>query len=258
MVFNWKKTLIIIFDIAIAIYLLLAVSAFNMPAEKASVCTEVKIDINRSVPGDACPDKNDAAGGFVNPSEIKNILEQQHLYPLGRQMADISSRTIEEALMKNPFVEKAECYKTQSGHICISLRQRTPILHVMASNGDNYYLDSQGAILPESKYASDMIVVTGNVTKKYAQKSLPLIGNTLLADKFWQNQIVQVNILHDGTVEMIPRIGEHIIYLGAPVNIAKKLERVRKFYLYGLNVAGWNKYSYINVEFDNQIICKKK
>jgi cell division protein FtsQ len=32
---------------------------------------------------------------------------------------------------------------------------------------------------------------------------------------------------------------------------------MRKFYLYGLNKAGWNKYSYINVEFDNQIICKK-
>lgn len=32
---------------------------------------------------------------------------------------------------------------------------------------------------------------------------------------------------------------------------------MRKFYLYGLNKAGWNKYSYISVEFDNQIICKK-
>ena len=247
MTFNWKKTFIIIFDIAIAIYLLLAVSAFNTPAERASVCTEVKININ-----------NEAAGGFVNPSEIKNILERGHLYPLGRKMTDFNSRDIEEALMKNPFVEKAECYKTQSGHVCISLRQRTPILHVMASNGDNYYLDSHGAILPESKYASDMIVVTGNVSKKYAQKSLPTVGNALLGNKFWQNQIVQVNILNNGTVEMIPRIGDHIIYLGAPVNIEKKLERVRKFYLYGLNVAGWNKYSYINVEFDNQIICKKR
>ena len=28
-------------------------------------------------------------------------------------------------------------------------------------------------------------------------------------------------------------VGEHIIYLGAPVNIDKKLERMRKFYLYG-------------------------
>ncbi|MBF1500255.1 MAG: cell division protein FtsQ, partial [Prevotella pallens] len=26
----------------------------------------------------------------------------------------------------------------------------------------------------------------------------------------------------------------------------------------GLSQAGWNKYSYIDVEFDNQIICKRR
>ena len=73
MTFNWKKTFIAIIDITIAVYLLLAVSAFNTPAEKATVCTEVKIDIN-----------NEAIGGFVNPSEIKNILEKNRLYPLAK------------------------------------------------------------------------------------------------------------------------------------------------------------------------------
>ena len=37
-----------------------------------------------------------------------------------------------------------------------------------------------------------------------------------------------------------------------------KLERLEKFYRYGLSQAGWNKYSYINLAFENQIICKKK
>ena len=35
------------------------------------------------------------------------------------------------------------------------------------------------------------------------------------------------------------------------------LDRLRKFYIYGLNQVGWNKYNYISVEFNNQIICKK-
>ena len=38
----------------------------------------------------------------------------------------------------------------------------------------------------------------------------------------------------------------------------KKMDRLKKFYKYGLSQAGWNKYSYIDLEFDNQIICKKK
>ena len=40
--------------------------------------------------------------------------------------------------------------------------------------------------------------------------------------------------------------------------IKKKLDRTEKFYRYGLSKVGWNKYSYIDVEFDNQIICKRK
>jgi cell division protein FtsQ len=38
----------------------------------------------------------------------------------------------------------------------------------------------------------------------------------------------------------------------------KKMNRLEKFYKYGLSEAGWNKYAYINLEFDNQIICKKR
>ena len=247
MTFNWKHTFVVVFDFVIAIYLVLAVSSFNTPAEKATVCSEVKIDLN-----------NDLADGFVNANEIKKLLERNRMYPLAQPMSDINARLIEETLLKSPFVEQAECYKTQSGHVCISLHQRTPILHIMADDGETYYLDTYGNILPESRYPSDMIVVTGTFSRKFAQKMLTKVGNVLLADKFWQDQIVQVNVLSNGTLEMVPRVGDHILFLGAPVNVDKKLERLRKFYLYGLNEAGWNKYSYISVEFDNQIICKRK
>lgn len=247
MTFNWKKSLITVFDIAIAAYLVLAVTAFNKPAEKASTCSEVKIEI-----------EDEMADGFLNANEIKNILQRNKIYPLGKQMSAINARNIEETLQKSPFVEKAECYKTQSGHICITLRQRMPVLHIMANSGDNYYIDPQGSALPETRYASDLVVATGRINRKYAQKNLAPIANLIMQDKFWNSQIEQINVLFDGSIEIVPRVGDHIIYLGAPVNIEKKLERMRKFYLYGLNKAGWNKYSYINVEFDNQIICKKK
>ena len=246
MAFNWKHSLIIVCDIVIAAYLILTVTAFNKPAEKATVCTEVIIDIDDGV-----------TDGFLNANEIKRILETGKIYPLSKPMNSVDARTIEETLRKNPFVESVECYKTQSGHVCISLRQRIPVAHVM-TDGDNYYIDSKGSILPGSRYATDIIIVTGKINKKYAQKQLPKVANEIIDDTFWQNQVEQINILADGTVELVPRVGDHIIYLGAPVNVKKKLERMRKFYIYGLNKAGWNKYSYISVEFDNQIICKKK
>ena len=42
---DWKKSAIVLIDIAIAVYLVLAITAFNRPDELYNVCSEVKIDI---------------------------------------------------------------------------------------------------------------------------------------------------------------------------------------------------------------------
>jgi cell division protein FtsQ len=102
------------------------------------------------------------------------------------------------------------------------------------------------------------MIATGHISMAYAQKKLARLGSFILKSPLWHHQIEQLNVLEDGTVEIVPRIGDHIVYLGSPVNIQSKLNRLEKFYRYGLSEAGWNKYSYINLEFDNQIICKKR
>ena len=193
----------------------------------------------------------------MTADEIKQALNKEHLYPLKQPLTDISPRKIEETLQKSPFVEKAEAYKTQSGNVCIQIKQRIPVIRVMADNGDNYYLDTHGNMMPESRYVTDLIIATGSISHKYAKNTLTRVATHILYDQFWRNQIVQMNILEDGSIEIVPRVGDHVAYLGAPVDIEKKLDRLRKFYIYGLNQVGWNKYNYISVEFNNQIICKK-
>jgi cell division protein FtsQ len=244
---NWKKSFIILIDMALAVYLVLAITAFNRPDELSDVCTEVKIDIEEGV-----------VKGFLTPDEIKHELQHARLYPLGDPMSQVSARRIEESLLKNPFVESAQCYKTQSGRVFIHLKQRFPVARVKADNGEDYYVDTHGNIMPNTQFTSDLVIVTGHVTKQYAKKVLANVGNYLIKNKMWRSQAEQLNVLADGSIEMIPRVGEHIIYLGQPTDIARKLDRLEKFYKYGLSKAGWNKYSYISLEFDNQIICKKR
>jgi len=245
--FNWKKTALVVADIAIGVYLILAVTAFNRPDELNDVCSEVKIDI-----------KDGIVKGFLNADEVKLQLQRAHLYPLGELMTQVKTRKIEEMLEQNPFVQNAECYKTQTGHVFITLTQRLPVVHIKADNGEDYYVDEYGNIMPSTQYVSDLVVATGNIQKKYAQKTLTAMGNFLINDPLWRSQIEQVNVLADGSVELVPRVGDHIVYIGQPTNLQQKLSRLEKFYRYGLSQAGWNKYSYINIEFSNQIICKKR
>lgn len=247
MTFSWKKTLVIALDTVVAVYLLLAVTAFNKPDESRDICSQVKINISE-----------DVVEGFLDTDEIKSILTRNGIYPLGKPLNDVRVRAIEDALEKSPFVDRARCYKTTGGHVCISVTQRMPLIRVKADNGDDYYLDSRGGIMPNTRYTTDLIVATGNISRRYAAKVLTPLAAYIVKDKFWRNQVVQLNVLNDGSIEMVPRVGDHIVYLGRPYHAGRKLRRLEKFYRYGLNRAGWNKYSYISLEFDNQIICKKR
>lgn len=247
MSYNWKRSAIILVDIILVCYLFLAITAFNKPDEQKAICTQVDINI-----------EDGKVEGFLGVAEIKAYLQQTKNYPQGQPMQQIDVRKIEEAIKKNPFVENAECFKTQGGHIKINLTQRFPVIRIKANTGDDYYVDAHGGIMPNTRYTSNLIIATGNINRSYAQKKLSRIGNLILRNNFWQKQIEQLNVLADSTIELVPRIGDHIVYLGSATNIQQKLDRLEKFYRYGLSEAGWNKYSYISLEFDNQIICKKR
>lgn len=244
---NWKRIGILTADIVLGAYLVLAITAFNCPDEQDAVCRDVKINIT-----------DGAGNGFLNVNEVKSQLQHAKIYPLGDRMSDVCTRQIEETLLKSPLVERVECYKTQTGRVCINLTQRIAVMRIMANSGDSYYIDNLGAILPSNNNSTDLVVATGDIKRKYAQTALKDFGLLLLDDDFWHSQIEQINVLSDGSVEMIPRVGDHIVYLGQPHHLKEKLARLEKFYRYGLSKAGWNKYSYINMEFNNQIICKRR
>ena len=244
---NWKKISIVTADIVLGVYLIFAITAFNCPDEQDAVCQEVKINITDGV-------KN----GFLNNNEVKLQLQHAKVYPLGDRMSDVCTRRIEETLLKSPLVEHVECYKTQTGRVYINLTQRIAVMRIIADNGESYYIDDMGTIIPSKNNSTDLVVATGNIKRQYAQTALKDFGLLLFNNPFWRSQVEQLNVLSDGSIEMIPRVGDHIVYLGQPTQLEKKLTRLEKFYRYGLSKAGWNKYSYINVEFNNQIICKKR
>ncbi len=254
---NWKKTLLVVTDILLLGYLVTAMVSFNKPDNSAQKCSGVSINI---------ADEN--TNGFLNAQEVKNILERSRLYPIGKPTETINPRNIEDYLKKSPFVNTAQCYKTQNGHVCITITQRLPIIRVKNIMGDDYYLDERGGILPNSKYTSDLIIATGYIQRQ-SSVLLATIARELMSSDLWRNQIEQINILKDQGIELIPRVGDHIVYIGIPPRVKNdqeqvittyihdKMDRLEKFYKYGLNQAGWNKYHYISLEFDNQIICKK-
>jgi cell division protein FtsQ len=241
-----KKVLLLLCLLGFFVYLILAITCFNKP-DDTRLCRNVNLVIEDSV-----------QAGFIDAKETMELLKREKVYPVGKKRAEINTRQIENTLLKNPFIKKADCYITSGGDVTIRLEQRLPVLRVMANNGEDYYLDNTGHIMSQSRYAAHLPVATGYITADYAERYLVDIAKMLKDDAFWDSQVEQINVLKNGDVELIPRVGDHVLSMGSPKYMDGKLERMKEFYKDVMPQVGWNKYESINLEFDNQIICKKK
>ena len=241
-----KKTFILLFLLLIAVYLIIAVTTFNAKPEKQT-CEGMELVINDSIDY-----------GFITQKEILRLLTKEKISPIGKNMEEINTRQMEDVLKKHPLIGEVECFRIPNGKIGIEVTQRIPLLRIMAANGENYYLDEKGVTMPTANNAANVAVVTGYVDKGFAEKELYELGMFLKKDPFWNAQIQQINVTATKELEFVPRVGDHIIFIGKPGNYEKKFDRLKIFYKKGLNEVGWNKYSRISLEFENQIICTKK
>ncbi len=256
-----SKIFFILSDVLIAVYLAFAFCSFDKKGGNHTLCNKVNIDI-----------ADNATSGFIDAKIIKDRLQKGGVYPMGKEICKVDARRIEEMLKASPFVQTADCYKTEGGHVYISVTQRMPVIRIKADNGDDYYVDDNDRVMPTTHYVSDLIIATGAINRWYATNFLSPLGRVIMANDVWKNLIEQINVLPNHSIEIVPRVGDHIVHLGRLPDgnrrtdhytlirkfMEVKMTRLLKFYKYGLSEVGWNKYSYIDIEFDNQIICRKK
>ncbi len=245
-----KICLIALFVISIATYLVYAMTSMT-EGDTEEICTELAVSIDDS--RKAC---------FIDATTIERSLKSKKLYPTGQKMKDISCRTIEEYLRQNHFIESVECYKSSMGKICLHIIQRTPSVYILPDNGNGYFVDRKGRVIPNTIYATNLVTATGEISPTFATSELVNLCNFIQDNPFWDNQIEQIHITTDKnnrqTVELIPRVGNHIIYMGHLDEYEKKLRRLKTFYKKAIGTIGWNKYKCINIQYDNQIICTKQ
>ena len=177
-----KRILLTIVMLLLIAYLVAAVTVFNdKPAHQ--VCRDMELVI-----------KDTLNAGFVTKNEVAAILQKKGIYPVGKKMDRVHTKTLEKELDKHPLINEAQCYKTPNGKICVEVTQRVPILHIMSSNGENYYLDNKGKMMPpDAKCVAHRAIVTGNVEKSFAMKDLYKFGVFLQNNKFWDAQIEQIH-----------------------------------------------------------------
>ncbi len=256
-----KKLLKIL--IIIPLLYLLIVPVFMSDSSGSVRCGGVSIDLRDS-----------SEYHFITKRNLINIVHSSGKI-LGRPVKEIPLTEIEAKIKQMRELKDAEVYVSVDGTIHVYADQRDPVMRVMPDGGGDFFVDEDGVLVKKRNlYNPRLHVVGGNIT--ISQRMLDgvsifdtSIKQTILrdiydlvdyidGDDFWSAQIDQIYVDGNNEIILIPRVGNHQIRIGTTENLDAKLRNLEAFYEKVLPEVGWNKYSLINLEYKDQIVCKKR
>lgn len=242
-----KKFILILIAVVIMGYLIFSASYFSDSSHE-NLCERFEVIISDS-----------SITRFVDTQEIVNLVKREDLYPVGKKFGEINTLAIRDAILTNRLVESVKVFTTADGSIVGSIRQREPVLRIISDTKGSFYVDKDRMIMPlSSNFAVYLPVATGIIDEEFAQNELYDFAMFLRGNPDWDAWIAQIVVKKDKEVLLIPRAGDFKIILGSLDNYPDKLAKFALFVEKGLNVVGWNRYSEINLKYENQVVATRK
>lgn len=243
----FKKILSILSVVLIAGYLAFSLMGMTDRHEDTRICQGVDLHITDSLHFD-----------MIDEEMILSLLKEKMLNPVGKPLDRVDVMAIESALSQHPLVGLAQCYKTGGDKVRINLSSKIPMVRVLNIYGQDFYVDSRGEILTQHSLAVQLPVATGYIDRRFASEDLLEVVRAIDDSEFWKAQVEQIDVTKEGQIQLVPRVGDHLLVLGTADDVESKLDRLMNFYEKGLDNVGWNKYRTISVAYDNQVVCKKR
>jgi cell division protein FtsQ len=252
---KWQQIVINIFwSIAAAALIVLFVVSWKAKSEKKL------IDIQVELVGES------AQALFMDEIAIRSILNEQGLH-VGMPIEKINLTQLEKFIEKTEWVKNAEFFINNKLVLEVKIEQRIPIARIFTSSGTSFYIDIEGSRLPLKQLTVlNLPVFTGFPTDQpklsrpdsVLLKDVLFFAKTIQKDSFFMAQVAQVNIEPNGTFQMVPTLGDHLVLLGTVDQLEDKLNRLFTFYKKVWLVSGVNAYQYIDCRFNHQVVALKK
>lgn len=192
---------------------------------------------------------------FISREAVSKLLIQKKggVQNVTKEVLDLN--TLESALNSNPMIENAQVSLSVNGTISAKVKQKQPIARVITNT--SYYIDSQGKYMPlSSSYTERVPIVTGYVYKDELENVHTLVSK-ILDDEFLTKNVVEIHQNKNQTFTLRLRQCDFSVFFGKLNNIEKKINNLKAFYIKASKDKLFNKYSKVNLQFDNQVVCTK-
>lgn len=203
---------------------------------------------------------------FIDRSDIEKIVSGKERNKIkGRSISEFDLVSLEHALGKEVWVKTAQLFFDNNDVLNVNVEEREPVARIFTPGGGSFYIDSSVKRLPLSdKFSANVPVFTGfpSDVMLFSKKDSALLKDIrnlslkISADTFLMAMIDQVDITPKRYFEMMPKIGNQVIRFGDASDAEAKFEKLKLFYKKIMTQVGWNRYSVINLQYNNQVVAK--
>lgn len=240
---NWLKKILNILLLGVLFFLL----GFTAVQQEEYPCQGVSIALE------------DETSSFITKGEVLLIINSLVDSIEGLPLKQLPLYEIETTIEQHALIKSAEAFILLNGELKVRLEQKQPVVRVQDGQGKSYYLDVEGNPFPLSRnYTERLMIANGNIMDSMDLAAVSKVANHIRQDEFWSAQIMQLHMNKNQEIELIPRVGNHIILLGSVVEMEDKFDKLMLFYRKGVQQTGWNQYSIINLKYQDQLVCVKR
>jgi cell division protein FtsQ len=217
------------------------------------------------------PSEND----LITLEEIDKMITAKFGQIEGAPVLGIDLYKLETIVEASPYISKCEVYQTISNGLEMKILVREPLVRIINTEGQQFYLDMHGYAMPLSPiHPRHILVANGKIPDRFVsldKKETPLssfvdtsalrqvypVAWFISKDKFLKSFIDQVYINDKNEMELVPKIGSQVIIFGNAEDAKEKLENLKTFYMKVMSQIDWHVYKSINLKYKNQVVCSK-
>ena len=164
---------------------------------------------------------------------------------------------LESLVNSNGFIKNSEAYVSIEGNLIIEVQQRNPIGRIISDNA-TFYIDDESKIMTTSKLYSPTVPVVFNYDESSSQKKIYQMCDLIDSDEFLKKNVTRINFLKNNYITLNFRDHDFDLVIGEYKNIKKKIKNFKAFYQVAIENESLDKYSKINLQFENQVVCTNK
>lgn len=182
-------------------------------------------------------------------------------------IGDLEALKIETALDSSSYIKNADVYLEANGKAGIHCDLRVPIVRFERGFRKGFYLDESGNVIPVSNRAAARVPIAngslGNFNKEFMADTTNRyrlvydLAKKVYDDDFLKALIEQIYVENNGKVIMVPKVGREKIRFGELARIDNKFDKLKAFYKTGMPNLGWNRYTYLNLEWEDLVVGEK-